>query len=356
MNGKIDALWRRGVRRGLIAGGLKTAGILARAGLMREARGRGAIFTLHHVRPKVASPSAPNAHLEITPEFLDAAIAQLSQEGYDFIALEDVPGRLVSPQARPFACFTLDDGYRNNVEHALPVFERHQVPFTIFVNEGFADRTHTIWWETLAALLNACDQLVVDFGATCSGDGLETIDLSTEGARLDAFDRMSRLIESDDEADAVARLDGLARRYGIQPLEITRTLTMGRDDLSKLSRHPLASLGAHTVSHRALKRLSDDEAAREMQRSADWLEALTGTRPAAIAYPYGTQAAVSERDQALASALGFTVAVTTQPGTICESYASRLTGLPRISLNGYYQEPHYVAALASGIPFAISSS
>lgn len=355
MNGKIDALWRRGVRRGLIAGGLKTAGILARAGLLRDARGRGAIFTLHHVRPSVPLPSAPNAHLEITPEFLDAAIVQLKQEGYDFIALDDVPGRLVSPQPQPFACFTLDDGYRNNAEHALPVFERHQVPFTIFINEGFADRTHTIWWETLAELINACDSLPVNFGtsdAQCNG---ETLDLSTERARLNAFDRIARVFESDDEADAVAKLDAFARRHGIQPLEITRRLTMGRDELSKLSRHPLASLGAHTVSHRALKRLSDEEASLEMQRSADWLEALTGKRPAAIAYPYGTQAAVSERDQALASALGFSVAVTTQPGTICENYASRLTGLPRISLNGYYQEPHYVAALASGIPFAIGS-
>ncbi|MBP2547754.1 peptidoglycan/xylan/chitin deacetylase (PgdA/CDA1 family) [Neorhizobium galegae] len=350
MNGKIDALWRRSVKRGLIAGGLETAGILARAGLMREARGRGAIFTLHHVRPPEPRLAAPNAHLEVTPQFLDAAISRLAEDGYDFVALQDVPARLAEPPARPFACFTLDDGYRNNVEHALPVFERYQVPFTIFINEGFADRTHTIWWETLAELLNETDRLSFDFGA-----GPETLDLTAGSARLDAFDRFALYIERDNEADAVAELDALACRHGIEPLDITRRLTLGREDLSKLSRHPLASLGAHTVSHRALKRLSDADAGAEMKRSADWLEALTGTRPAAIAYPYGTQAAVSERDQALAQALGFTVAVTTQPGTVCAADTERLTALPRISLNGYYQEPRYVAALASGIPFAMGT-
>jgi peptidoglycan/xylan/chitin deacetylase (PgdA/CDA1 family) len=131
---------------------------------------------------------------------------------------------------------------------------------------------------------------------------------------------------------------------------------MGREELLRLIRHPLASFGAHTVSHRALRRLSDTEARREIQRSANWLEALTGERPASLAYPYGTDSAVSERDRALAAELGFAVAVTTRPGTICERFADHLTGLPRISLNGYYQVPRYVAALASGIPFALRAA
>jgi peptidoglycan/xylan/chitin deacetylase (PgdA/CDA1 family) len=348
MGGNLDAIWRRGVKRGLIAGGLETANLLARLGMMRQARGRGAIFTLHHVRPFRARRIEPNAHLEITPDFLDAAIRRLAEDGYDFIALSDVPERLAHPPEQPFACFTLDDGYRNNSVHALAVFERHQVPFTVFVNQGFANRSHTIWWETLAELLDAEDELRFDFGS-----GEQRLVLANTQQRLDAFDRFAMFIQMNDEQIAVDALDRLARRHGLEPLAITEALTMGHEDLMRLSRHPLASLGAHTVSHRALKRLSDEDAGAEMLRSAEWLEALTGQRPETIAYPYGTHAAVSEREQALAQALGFRVAVTTQPGTICERYRERLTGLPRISLNGYYQVPRYVSALASGIPFAL---
>ncbi|MCJ8508260.1 polysaccharide deacetylase family protein [Rhizobium lemnae] len=345
----LQAIWRRSLKRAMIAGGLEAAYVLANLGVLRNARGHGAIFTLHHVRPHAPRIVEPNAHLEVTPEFLDQALGRLKAESYDFIPLSEVPARLANPSERPFACFTLDDGYCNNADHALPVFERHGAPFTIFINEGFADRTHTIWWETVAALINQQDVIQFDFG-----DGMEEIKLSCPKSKLNLFDRFVRFVQHDCEAQAVKRLDDAARTYGIEPLAITEALTMDQARLRELARNPLAALGAHTVSHRALMRLSAEDAAHEMRRSADWLEEVTGTRPTSLAYPYGTKAAVSDRDQHLAWELGFSVAVTTQPGTLNRASLERLTGLPRISLNGFYQEPRYVAALASGIPFAIS--
>jgi len=346
--GRLQALWRRDVKRRLVAGGLDMAAALARAGMMANARGRGAIFTLHHVRPKKTRPLQPSEHLEITPDFLGEAIERLSAEGYEFVPLADIPARLAKPSKRPFAAFTLDDGYRNNVEYALPVFERHGAPFTVFVARGFAERTHSLWWETLAELLGRAPEVTFDFG-----DGPEVMDLTSEARKFDAFDRFSHHIGVTDEASAVSRIDAMARKHGVDPLKITADLTMDARELRELSAHPLASLGAHTISHRAVARLSADDARREMQQSADYVEALTGKRPRSIAYPYGMPQAVSERDMMIAKELGFPVAVTTQPGTLGERHMNRLTSLPRISLNGYYQQPRYVSALASGIPFSI---
>ncbi|MFB9950327.1 polysaccharide deacetylase family protein [Rhizobium puerariae] len=346
----MQALWRRDVKRRLVAGGLDIAAALARAGMMPKARGRGAIFTLHHVRPKRTRPLQPSAHLEVTPDFLSDAIERLSAEGYEFIPLAEIPARLAKPARQPFAAFTLDDGYRNNAEYALPVFARHGVPFTVFVTRGFAERTHSLWWETLAELLGREREINFDFG-----DGAKIMDLTSEALKFDAFDRFSSYVGEIDETTAVSRIDALARRHGIDALNITAELTMDRRELQSLAAHPLASLGAHTLTHRAVARLSAEDAREEMRQSADYVETLTGERPKAIAYPYGTRQAVSGRDWTIAHDLGFSVAVTTQPGTLCEKSASRLTGLPRISLNGYYQQPRYVSALASGIPFTLGA-
>ena len=34
---------------------------------------------------------------------------------------------------RKFVCFTFDDGYRDNLEHAYPILKRHGVPFALYM-------------------------------------------------------------------------------------------------------------------------------------------------------------------------------------------------------------------------------
>jgi len=331
-----------------MAGGLQLSSVLAGRGLASKARGRGAIFTLHHVRPYEPRPFEPNRHLEITPEFLSEAIRQLARDGYEFVPLAEVPDRLASAAERPFAAFTLDDGYRDNAEHALPVFEAHGVPFTIFVTRGFAERSHSLWWETLAEVLGRAEEIRFDFGS-----GEETVAVRSMAHKHAAFDRIAAHVRCADEAGAVARVDALARHCGLDPLAMTAELTMDPDELRALFRRPLVSFGAHAVSHRALARLSADEARDEMRQSAGYLASLTGERPASIAYPYGTSWAICERDQETAKALGLRIGVTTRPGTLQPTDLTRPTALPRISLNGYFQRARYVSALASGIPFRL---
>ncbi|MBB4568474.1 polysaccharide deacetylase family protein [Rhizobium leucaenae] len=337
------------LKRAVISGGLETAAILKNLGVMRNVAGLGAIFTLHHVRPPSPRTFAPNAHLEISPEFLDRAIARLKRDGYDFISLDALPDRIASDRDKPpFAAFTLDDGNRDNLDYALPVFARHGVPFTIFVTQGLSERTHSIWWETLADLLGRLDRLTFDFGM-----GMESFDLDKTGQRQAVFARFAAYVHAHDEMEAIGRIDELARINGLEPLDLVRSAIMDRKELTQLSRHPLASLGAHTVSHRALARLPEAEAAAEMALSADYVADIIGHRPLAIAYPYGTADAVSPREARLAAELGFSVGVTTRPGTIATASAAALAHLPRLSLNGHYQKARYASALASGIPMRL---
>ena len=333
-------------KRAAITGGLFAARAVQAAGLMGSARGRGAIFTLHHVRPKRARLFDPNAHLEITPDFLDAAILRLKRDGYRFIALDALPAHLASGDDRPVALFTLDDGYRNNLDHAAPVFARHGVPFTVFVAGGFIDRSHTLWWETLADLLEGQTSLPFDFGG-----GIETVPCASHLQKQAAFERVAAFIHRADEAEAITQLNTVAASCGIDAGGIATGLTLDEDGLRRLVENPLASLGGHTISHRALARLGNEAAREEMERSATRIEAITGSRPVSFAYPYGDRASVSPRDRELAKALGFAVAVTTDPGVLIRD--ADMTALPRISLNGHFQKAGHVGALASGIPFRL---
>jgi peptidoglycan/xylan/chitin deacetylase (PgdA/CDA1 family) len=336
------------IKQAIITAGLEATPLLANTNLFSSARGQGAIFTLHHVRPNPTRSFQPNDILDITPEFLETAIVTLGQAGYEFIRLEDIPARLVAGKAAPFACFTLDDGYRDNAEFAAPVFSKHGVPFTIFLTKGFIDVTHSMWWETTDALLNTVDRLEFDFGS-----GAETLAAGTLSEKLSVFNRVADFINSTDEAQAVAALDAAALTAGIDPLGITRALTMREDELKTLLTNPLVSYGAHTVSHRGLVRLSTHDSQLEIAASVERVARITGEAPASFAYTYGDARSVAPRERALLKSLGVDIAVTTRPGTITSKHESDMTALPRISLNGNYQKARYVRALASGIPFKV---
>lgn len=341
---------KRLLKYGLITAGLEASWLASRAGLMARARGRGAIFTLHHVRPPQPAVVRPNGHLEISPAFLDAAILSLKADGYRFVSLSEVPDLLDAKEpAPPFAAFTLDDGYRDNRDHALPVFECHGVPFTIFVCKGFSERSHSIWWETADRMVNGKAPIEIE-----TDGGTVRHALETPRQRIAACDAICDPIGGPDEARNIARLDRAASKAGIDALALVGDLVMDADELAALSGHPLVTLGAHTVSHRGLVHLDAETLAAEIAGSADYVEAITGRRPAVFAYPYGDARSVGPAVEAELSRAGFAVAVTTRPGTLKPLHLASPLRLPRISLNGYYQRARYAAALASGLPFRLT--
>src|SRR4051812_50214678 len=90
--------------------------------------------------------------------------------GFDLIALEDVPERLRRRSARkPFAVLTFDDGYRDNVDHALPILKRHGAPWTVFVTADFADGRGRLWWLELEEAGARLDRVVVLVGGGAVG-------------------------------------------------------------------------------------------------------------------------------------------------------------------------------------------
>ena len=339
---------RARLKRTVIGAGLEASAILAALGAFPGARGRGAIFTLHHVRPARVGAFQPNALLEVTPAFLEAAIVALRDADYDFIPLDRVPDRLAGPPGRRFACFTLDDGYRDNAVHAVPVFSRNAVPFTIFLTSGFIDGSRSMWWETLEALLARAAEIRFAFR-----NGPETLATATPGEKRAAFNRIAREINAADELEAVARLDRVAAAHGIVALGITADEAMRADELKALLANPLAAYGAHTVTHRGLARLPPADAEAEIAGSMEAVAALTGSRPTAFAYPYGDARSVAPHVRESLRRLGIVTGVTTRPGTLHPDMAADLTAVPRISLNGLYQKARFVRALASGIPFRL---
>ena len=122
--------------------------------------GVGLIFTLHHVRPARKDSFQPNRLLEITPQFLEGAIERLRARGVELVTMNEVYRRLSQHDyTNRFAAFTFDDGYKDNLEHAYPIFRRYGLPFAIYVPTDFPDGAGDLWWLSLERCISLCDQL-----------------------------------------------------------------------------------------------------------------------------------------------------------------------------------------------------
>jgi peptidoglycan/xylan/chitin deacetylase (PgdA/CDA1 family) len=128
---------------------------------------------------------------------------------------------------------------------------------------------------------------------------------------------------------------------------------MDWEELSKLAADPLVTIGAHTVNHAMLAKLPKESVRSEIAISRSVIEAALAVRPQHLSYPVGDRTSAGPREFAIAAELGFKTAVTTRPGVLFPQHRQHLTALPRISLNGEYQQMRYVRVLLSGAATAM---
>jgi peptidoglycan/xylan/chitin deacetylase (PgdA/CDA1 family) len=143
------------LRDKVIRAGFETIYLSGAHELLRKfVGGVGMILTFHHVRPERTDVFQPNKLLEVTPEFLALVVEILRQADVDLVSLDEMYRRMTERDfARRFACLTLDDGYRDNKEHAYPVLRRLDVPFAIYVPTSFIERRGELWWLVLEAVI-----------------------------------------------------------------------------------------------------------------------------------------------------------------------------------------------------------
>jgi len=311
--------------------------------------GDGVIFMLHHVVPYAPRAFEPNGLLKVTPEFLEGVITQVRAAGFDIVGLDDVKARLGGGRAaKPFAVFTLDDGYKDNRDFAYPIFKKHNAPFTIYIPTAYADGHGELWWLALEEALRRLPR------AEVSLDGItRTYSLASDAEKNSAFHDIYWNLRKMPEAEARAIVRALAATAGFDMARQCRDLVMSWDEIRALASDPLVTIAAHTTNHFALAKLSAESSRREIADSVVRVSKELGKSIRHFSYPYGDEGSAKDREFEIARELGLETAVTTRKGLLWSRHANSMTALPRLSLNGDYQDARYVKVLLSGLPFAL---
>jgi len=302
--------------------------------------GPGARVLLYH---RVVSLDNDPQLLAVSPQRFDEQMRRLADEFHplslgdlaDCIRKGDVPRNAVA--------VTFDDGYADNLTHALPILEAHRIPATIFVATGTIGSARGFYWDKLEDLFLTGRELPKTLSITLDGEAcdwtfpkhhnsqtethwnaLTPAATQRQSAYLTLCDKL-RPLDPDRQRLAVDELCAWAN----VPTDARAThRAMTADQLRELSASPMIQIGAHTIDHPILATLPIDEQRKQIDQSKATLEKITGNDVNSFSYPYGTRSSYTLDTVDLLADAGLTNACSNFPGAARRT--TDLYQLPRI--------------------------
>lgn len=240
---------------------------------------------------------------------------QVLRRWFDFIKLEDLPGRLIRRTRRPFCLLTFDDGKRSNFSETAPELERLKVPAVFYVTTEPLTNGSCFWFDQR-------EQLVKALGYCPAGLELATL-------KQLPFEALTRRLE---QAGAGCKLKPADGADDLIP--------MSWDEARHLHQRGF-TIGAHGSTHAILTHEPKARAFAEIEESLARVSVEIGARCNTFAFPNGNYN-LELTQHALRS--GATTAMTTAP--MWADRTSALWRLPRIQLFGGFSRARIELKLA----------
>lgn len=260
------------------------------------------ILIYHRVLP-IPDPLFPH---EVTTLDFDRQIQALAAT-FQILPLAEAVERLCrgSLPARA-ACVTFDDGYRDNLEVALPILKKYGVPATVFVATDFLDGGR-MWNDTVIEAMRRAKGAELDLQHL----GLDCWPLTMIEDRRTAVTELLPRLKYLEPKTRVRLADGIAEAVGA---ELPSDLMLTSDQVRVLHREGI-EIGAHTRSHPILAAIDDDQAREQIVSSKRHLEELLDAPVRLFAYPNGRPSQDYRREHVrMVQKAGFMAAVSTAMG------------------------------------------
>lgn len=286
----------------------------------------GLVYMLHHITEKNPKGIPTNEDLKVSPSFLEKIIIKYKKQGFDFISLDELSNIISSDKKpeQPFICFTIDDGYLDNYTQALPIFERHQVPFAIFVATDFIDLKAILWWDIIEELILKNGFITI---------GVKKYPCHTFQQKWDTFRILREEILRFDQTMLEEELMNMFSHYDIDWYAPIRHQAMSWEQIKSISQHPLCTIGGHTISHLALNKLDDKDFHHEVAGGITKLQEATGKPICHFAYPYGSPNEIGDREYKLIAEYYFKTVFSSYGGCVTTDNRFNTTHLPRVYLH-----------------------
>lgn len=260
-----------------------------------------AIVLLYH---RVAEPPLDPQLLCVSPQHF-AEHLEILRRRFHPLSLRSLRRRMALNMWSPHSVVvTFDDGYADNLYHAMPLLEAAEIPATVFVTTGHLDSQKEFWWDELERILLSTTKLPGQLELTINGQDyrwslshedvtpatdcrwhvLMTTDMTCRQAAYCQIADLFRGIESGAQEHLLVRLRSWA---GLSAVGRSSNRPLTGDELHALASGGLIEVGAHTVSHPVLGALPLESQRTEIVASKETLESILGRSISSFSYPFG---------------------------------------------------------------------
>jgi peptidoglycan/xylan/chitin deacetylase (PgdA/CDA1 family) len=283
------------------------------------------ILMLHRVvEDYEASPVFTKGN-HISKSYLKWFIERSISNNICFISIDELINMKIQDIdiTKKYFVITIDDGYKDTYENAVPLFEEYRIPFTLYISNSFPNQTALLWWYIIEDLIKSSDSITFNNGKCC-------FEIDTFLKKERVFKYISRYI-----LDKGAHIENeFCDIFGVN----TKTIDEYREycidwrELNQMLACEDCTIGSHTFRHFGLRAESEDVILDDIRLSIFELEKKTKCNIKHFAYPYGSIYSVGERERRIVKETNLTSAVSAIPELIDLKNINDRLYLPRIPL------------------------
>jgi peptidoglycan/xylan/chitin deacetylase (PgdA/CDA1 family) len=281
------------------------------------------VFLFHRISPDIDPIWPP-----ISPVHFEQIVKHL-KKNFEIVPLEEtILGNYKPGKSKKLCAITFDDGYKDFVEYAMPILQRHQIPASMYVITDCVDSNLPPWTYVFNYLLLHTKRLSIEIDSKEIPEKLRKNVWRNIDEKIACIKKFSPVLKriSDEEKEHVMSQVQLQ----ITDVESPKGLMMNWDDIRSIKNFGI-EIGSHSANHPVLSELPDDlrldHVRHELKRSGEEIQKETGKFPLAISYPFGIY---NNEVKQIAKDVGYKMGLTVLPKPFF--YKDDQFEIPRIEL------------------------
>jgi peptidoglycan/xylan/chitin deacetylase (PgdA/CDA1 family) len=236
-------------------------------------------FLFHRVHPE-------RDHLwdPMDVKLFDKCIKYISSK-FNVVLIEDVFLNDSITEKKNIATIVFDDGFKDNIEYAIPILEKYKVKASFYVVTDCIDKNIPTWTYILDYVFQYTKKTQVDISFSFLPAELHIKELKSQQFRIGYVKKLKPILKKLKHSERIQVLSSIENSFNDV---VVPKIMMDWNDLKEI-KNAGHNIGSHTKTHSMLGTMDDEEEIKkELLYSAHRIKEQLHFFPKTISYPVGS--------------------------------------------------------------------